>query len=292
MNKDDYFKTKFPDNRAKGKTVLKKIQIVQLRLLRIFDYICKKYKLNYFLIGGTLLGAIRHKGFIPWDDDTDIIMPREDYEKLSKVIKKELPSDLFWQDTDTDNFPHFRTLIAKIRNNNSQMEKNDNYHTGIYLDIFIMEKISTDSKIGNHQKKYLNFLFQLDLLRNSKAVLQEVRTKKIMAKGSLIKFFVKLSSKIIEFFLRVVDVPGILRKAYYKKINKQKHMYFWYTGGRYLDFQKKDVFPLKKVPFEGFKFNSLQNHHKFLTDFFGDYMTLPPKHMRKPDHIILEETKI
>ena len=162
IKKIDYAR-KFQDRRKIGKSLIKKIQIVELRILKIFDDICQRNNLNYFLLAGTLLGAIRHKGFIPWDDDVDVIMPRGDFEKLAKIVQKELPEDLFWQDIHTDNFPHFRTLFGKIRDKNSQMEKNDNYHTGVFLDIFILEKVSSNPEIASTQKKYLSFLYHLDL---------------------------------------------------------------------------------------------------------------------------------
>ena len=75
----------------------KKVWKVELDLLNNFIEICNKYKLTYFAIGGTLLGAIRHKGFIPWDDDIDIGMPREDYNKLLEIAKKEFKNPIFFQ---------------------------------------------------------------------------------------------------------------------------------------------------------------------------------------------------
>ena len=92
----------FPDNRLTGDTSLRQIQLVMLRLLKIFDKICQEYNLTYWVDAGTLLGAIRHKGFIPWDDDLDVIMPYEDYLKFLKLPATVFPDDVFLQTENTD----------------------------------------------------------------------------------------------------------------------------------------------------------------------------------------------
>ena len=96
---------------------LRECQLKQLSILKEVDRICRKYNLIYWLDGGTLLGAIRHKGFIPWDDDLDIAMPIDDFEKFKKIVQKELPESLFFQTKETDpSTPHH---FAKIRDLNS-----------------------------------------------------------------------------------------------------------------------------------------------------------------------------
>lgn len=288
-NKVNYAK-KFPDRRKEKKTLLKKIQHVELRILKIFDDICQRNNLNYFLLAGTLLGADEYKGFIPWDDDVDVIMPREDFEKFSKIAQKELPSDLFWQDIYTDNFPHFRMLFGKIRDKNSQMEKNNNYHTGVFLDNFILEKISIDPKIAKTQKRYLNFLCHLDLLKNNKSFMKQIRVKKIASKNIIFKTALPIFAFFSSILLRNFDVPGKLRKRYYRKIANTNYKYCWYIGeGKYLELNKKDIFPLKKIQFEDSKFNAPNNYKKFIKMYYGKFV-LPPKHLRKPGHIEIKET--
>ncbi len=118
---------------------LRECQLKQLSILKEVDRICRKYNLIYWLDGGTLLGAIRHKGFIPWDDDLDIAMPIDDFEKFKKIVQKELPESLFFQTKETDpSTPHH---FAKIRDLNSFfVEYGDDftkpYQKGIYIDIF------------------------------------------------------------------------------------------------------------------------------------------------------------
>ena len=103
------FSKLYPDNRQEGETVLRQAQLVMLRMLKIIDYICRKHDISYWMCSGTLLGAVRHKGFIPWDDDLDICMIREDYERFVKIAVNEFPEDMMLQTRETD--PHYLSLI-------------------------------------------------------------------------------------------------------------------------------------------------------------------------------------
>ena len=101
---------------------MNQIQQHQLNMAKEVDRICKKYNLRYSIAGGTLLGAIRHQGFIPWDDDLDISMPREDYDKFIKIAQQELGKKYFLQTWDTDK--NFVFPFAKIRENNTLFRRN------------------------------------------------------------------------------------------------------------------------------------------------------------------------
>lgn len=116
-------------------------QKVMLDILIEVHKICVKHNITYWLEAGTLLGAVRHKGFIPWDDDIDISMPREDYEKFLEIAQRELPSDLFLQTNKTD--PEYSREITKVRKLNTLLIEtgetgNENYCHGIFIDIFHM----------------------------------------------------------------------------------------------------------------------------------------------------------
>ena len=87
------FSKLYPDNRQEGETVLRQAQLVMLRMLKIIDYICRKHDISYWMCSGTLLGAVRHKGFIPWDDDLDICMIREDYERFVEIAVNEFDEE-------------------------------------------------------------------------------------------------------------------------------------------------------------------------------------------------------
>lgn len=124
-------------------TSIRKIQLVQLEIFKVFLNICKKNNLQYFLDGGTLLGAVRHKGFIPWDDDLDVGMPRKDYNMFCNCVEKELPEWLFFQNDTTDksypySFSKIRkrgTLYTEVISEKSKMKN------GVFIDILPYDNI-------------------------------------------------------------------------------------------------------------------------------------------------------
>ena len=116
---------------------IKDLQNVELEILLEVDRICKKHGVKYFLVSGTLLGAVRHKGFIPWDDDIDICMPVSDYRKFCKIAQEELGENFFFQSYETDFYDRW---FAKIRKNNTtcieKVYENSRLHQGVWIDIF------------------------------------------------------------------------------------------------------------------------------------------------------------
>src|SRR6266498_730640 len=96
------FEHLFPDERQKGDTRIRQCQLVMLRMLKVLDFLCKKHQIKYFLIEGSLRGAIIYQGFLPWDDDLDLGMTRTNYEKFVQYVVPELPNDIFFQNDETD----------------------------------------------------------------------------------------------------------------------------------------------------------------------------------------------
>ena len=127
---------------------MKHIWAVQLDILWQIIKICEKHNIKYFAIGGTLLGTVRHKGYIPWDDDLDIAMYREDYDRFCEIAPKELVEPYFFQTEATD--PGYLLRHAKVRNSRTtgiltvQKEKKYSFNQGIFVDIFPIDKLPDD----------------------------------------------------------------------------------------------------------------------------------------------------
>jgi lipopolysaccharide cholinephosphotransferase len=252
--------------------IVRHCQLIQLRLLRTFRDICRAHRLAYWLDGGTLLGAIRHSGFIPWDDDVDVAMPRPDYELFRKIASSELPGDMFLQTHETDTFP--RLEMMKIRDRYSAMIEHERfsrhvtYHQGIYIDIFPVDKIG---------KKTAAFAARIANIFNWVVRYRGVHLSPRQKAKQVAVFF---RDRIIGYeralrFFRMAFAPLDLgSEAYWHfQIFKCK------TFPRLL-LEDVDIFPLGEISFEKHLFSAPRNVHKYLTCMYGDYMTLPPVEQR------------
>ncbi|MBR8535530.1 LicD family protein [Carboxylicivirga sediminis] len=249
--------------REEGNNDIEKLHKVLLEMLKVIDNICRKHKLCYWLDAGNLLGHVRHNGFIPWDDDIDLAMPREDYEKFLQVAPNELPKDLFFQYKNVD---AKKSKWVKIRDNYStvvmdyELGKSPNYHQGIFLDIFPYDLLEDDFRdikiiINRRFKKARN-----PLLRKSRWLLNQTFTLPVKAIGMerLKKYFLNRycgpNPKIVSMG---IEIPN-----------------FYHT------FDYSTVFPLKEIDFLGIKVYAPNDIDKYLTDMYGNYMKIPDKNNR------------
>ncbi len=135
---------------------MKRIWAVLMDMYLSFAEVCEKYGLKYFVLGGTMLGAARHNGFIPWDDDLDVGMMREDYDLFLKIAPREFEAPLFFQTPYTD--PEYFVSWAKIRNTTttgiSKVISHRNFNQGLYLDIFPMDYCNPDTAMEDSKKIY------------------------------------------------------------------------------------------------------------------------------------------
>ena len=139
---------------------MKRIKDIELDMLKVFVSICDQLGLKYYLIGGTLLGAVRHKGFIPWDDDIDVGMPREDYEVFVEKAGKLLPDYIFLQNYRTDENMIFP--FTKLRNiNTTYIETRTKYskmNQGVWMDIFPLDYFEVDDRKRNFQTRKVSII--------------------------------------------------------------------------------------------------------------------------------------
>lgn len=252
---------------------LQEAQGVMIDILKEVHRICEKHDIKYFISDGSLLGAIRHKGFIPWDDDLDISMIREDYNKFMEVAPKELSEEFFMQTFDTDPKYNLYHIPLKVRHNNSVLieidEDKSGYHNGIYIDIFPFDKVP-DSK---WKHKLQSTLSRVLLISKMKITFSDgVNLKSIFR--AILQFIFKA--------VRYKTIKKILFSTIKWSENSNSHRY--YHGVDLLwdyEYTEEELFPLKEVDFEGEKFWAPNKPHEILTKLYGDYMQLPPEDKRQ-----------
>lgn len=262
-------------------------QKVQLEILLEFDRICKKHDIKYQLYAGTLIGAVRHNGFIPWDDDIDVCMLREEYEKFLEVGSVELDGKYFLQNYNTDE--NFYLQFSKIRKNDTlyiqDLNEDIDIHHGIFIDIFPYDNVKPNTLSGKFQKNLLNILNIINSSRMKKGN-HRARNRTIKIIKMFFHYFLKLFPKKqidrlitqIACMFNTEDVEFVGELS----LSTQKDLFDRFT-------LKKEVFyDSIEWEFEGHKFPIPRDFDYVLTKNYGDYMTPPPLEKQKPLHGIIE----
>lgn len=243
---------------------LKRLQAMELDILKEVDSICRKNTIKYYLIGGTLLGAVRHKGFIPWDDDIDIVMPRKDFICFEKVCEKELRKDLTLKNSKNSSNYLTHTKVEKKKTvfiSKEQNELNIGQDNGISIDIFPLD---------SGDKKYIS-------LYEFKQKMMYKINEYLMVENYHLK------KRKIHFLLSVL--PNSFYVYLRDKIIKGKGNYYLNYGSQYGVRKQcipKEFFePRIELEFEKHFFYAPNNFDYCLERIFGDdYMVLPPVEKR------------
>ena len=253
-------------------------QLFELSILEKVVAICEKYDIQYFLSSGTLLGAVRHKGFIPWDDDVDIDMPIKEYKRFCKIPQEEFESvGLFLQTYKTDS--KFSASWAQIRANNTTSMPVANYqwdiHWGVCIDIFPLIGLYENPTLRKLQYKLfgINYTLLSKDYYNSVPHTEYQISKKVKLMYMLPRF---IRHTIVALNDLLVDRDFFSsREGTVKWWNlSTKYSPEYYTGST-------------KVLFEGRLYNAPRNYDGQLTLLYGDYMTLPPESEREGHEMIL-----
>lgn len=237
------------------------LRVAQLRMVEILDYIvevCRENGLVYWLCGGTMLGAVRHGGFIPWDDDLDIEMPRKDYRRLMKIFRKELPPYYEIHSHSTDH--NYILLFNKLRDKDSVYHEGGNAvhwkKRGCFVDIFAMEPSSR--KISDAAYWWYSF------------------ADRFMARG-----YCRTADLCYRLFKGIIQPIARFCSLFTKKEALYQPLGKYRNNPRYL----LDIYPLGTVEFEGKVYSAPANPDGYLRQIFGDdYMKLPEEinvHTRK-----------
>lgn len=251
---------------------LRACQLKQLGILEEIDRICKKHKIEYWLDGGSILGAVRHGGFIPWDDDIDLAMRKEELERFIKIAPEELPDNLFLQTPESD--PSCKEPIIKVRDKNSiYIESTDTfnaeYQKGLFVDIFpfidyptvsrgwvkkVAKGISVSYSILHAQHYYSMRAFMEYFYFGAKYILLNALWKIVCA-------------------VRPHDtyISNILINNGYGIMHRQD-----------------SIFPIGTIEFEGKVFAAPNNPDAYLKDLYKNYMDVPPEDKRKIHAIFIE----
>ncbi|WP_313154025.1 LicD family protein [Lacrimispora sp.] len=260
--------------------ILRQMQMIQLECLIEIDRICRKHGIEYSIDGGTLLGAVRHKGFIPWDDDIDIIMGRDAYEKLFKICQNELDSKRFFlQEHRTDK--HYRVGYPRLRRNNTVYQRAGhermNYHGGVFIDIFVLDNVP-DNRVLRDLHRALCFCNRKILWSKS---------GRHIAGHFLWRAWYSLVALIPAGYAFWLN-DTIARICNRKKTKLIRHNTHPYPNPEICGYgiPAKLLDRFTELEFEGYRFKAVTQYERYLTMLYGDYMALPPEDKRRP-HIRL-----
>ena len=264
-------------------TPLRKLQLTELEILKKVIKICEEEKLQYYLMGGTFLGAIRHKGFIPWDDDIDISMPREDYEKFYKIADRKLPKGLIYKNFLKGNektiyFSRVEDTNVKIKDESAIKHRTRNS----WIDIFPLDGMPNNVIIRQFHK--LRLLYRRLLLQYSQfstIVNQDLPNRplheKILIKvGKFFNF-----EKLLDTKKCLIKLDKAIRKYDY---SKSKYVANFMGAYKFKEMFKKEIYDnYTQYQFEDIKAYAPKDYDTVLTQMYGDYMT-PPKEADQNKH--------
>lgn len=250
---------------------------VEINILKEIDKICKENNLNYYICYGTLLGAVRHQGFIPWDDDIDIMLFRNDYDKLIELLKKQ--ERCKWLDVlDLECDDYYYTFAKAVDNRTvAKMEDNITEH-GLWVDIFPYDNYPDE------KRKRDNFIMKAYYKRS---IIVSMLTDFLISgeiEHKYIKRFLNIYSKLLN------------KKKFVNNYNtycqKYRHVDTKYVGSLFTPYKLKECFEKKwfknrkKYKFEDDYFYGPSMADEYLTQLYGNYMKLPPKKQRR-DHKVI-----
>lgn len=261
---------------------LKKVQRAELSIFGDFQKVCEENDLTYFGLAGTGIGALRHGGFIPWDDDIDVGLLRADYEKLIEIFKRDYADK--YTVVNGDEFSNYPLMTTRICINGScfveEPLKSVKCPLGIFLDVYAFDNAAADAKAFKKQAFGAWFFSKLLILKHIPfPVLPFYGIKK------------KIAHCVTACVWAFLNIFCISHKWLYKKCKSISckyndadtgvYAYFCDTDRFANCFSKEDLFPVRKEKFEDTQMCFPNNLEKSLTNMFGDYMQLPPVEKRK-----------
>lgn len=269
------------------KTNIQLLQEIDLSIAKEFIKICEEHHLKYYMLGGTMLGAIRHKGFIPWDDDIDLGMPRKDYEKFLQIAPALLSKNLKLINYKTDSDYHY--YITRIQDTETKVVETRYEHEGkfthVSIDIFPID--------GSPNNPLLRKLFILRVLAHR--AMMSLHYKNSIDPDRKRGRTEKIMLGILKRLPTDKMFNAYNQKQIIDKILKKQDMYSSLVSGNIMGaYRDVEMIPTEWYgeesfyDFEGIKMRGIKEYHKYLTRLYGDYMKLPSEDSRKIHFKIIE----
>lgn len=265
---------------------IEELRNIQLDILRYIHKICDENNLTYFLAGGTLLGAVRHKGYIPWDDDIDIAMPRKDYYKLLKIIGSNSNNSFYgiksFEVTEGYYYPFAK--LVDTRTKVDETEVKDIEGLGINIDIFILDGLKNTFNGSYRCFKVIRLLRHMAFMSSKKIGIRTSRGTNIKTK---MKIAIGFPYLIVCKFIGSKNINKLLSKFASRNDFDTSKYIASATGGRY---GKREILLQEyfsstcNLEFEGEVFKAPIGYHEYLASLYGDYMKLPPKEKQQSHH--------
>ena len=259
---------------------LEEIKAVAKNILAAFDSVCRSNNISYSLCYGTLLGAVRHSGYIPWDDDIDVCMTRENYIKLRKVVRRGDPLDGAFKLMELHTETRFSAPLAKLvdtRTDLVQFEHAEKVHLGVYIDVFVFDKVPENYTKRARLYRTIDILQKIWFVSEIKPMAGDTRIVKKAVRKILNHGNARIVALLIE---RIAISSSIINKgsSFYGNL-----MYCVY-GREKETFDEKLFSELQEFLFEGSSFMGFKDYDTVLTRFYKNYMVFPPVSERTPHH--------
>lgn len=249
-------------------TDIHELRQIQIGILDEVHCFCETQGITYFLSSGSLLGAVRHGGYIPWDDDIDIYMPRKDYERLLRDFKDNEQFKLL----NPAKEPHYYYTFAKVVDTRTLMieDETDGYEIGVYMDIFPVDYVPDDLK-------------ERERVFKRKKLLYKIRRCKISKSNPLHSRLAYWCYKLLP--ISVEQLNRMIRKLIVRKESSQYVCHMTEAGpGVKSCFPAEDIASSVDIAFEGKTYKTMVGYKDYLERTYGDYMTLPPVEQRVTHH--------
>ena len=261
---------------------IRRIQLIQLDMIKKVHEVCRANGLRYTMLGGTLLGAVRHRGFIPWDDDLDIGLPRPDYERLLALLEKHPIEGCFLQTFATD--PHYVQPYAKLRKNGTRYVesfwKDIDMHQGVFIDIFPLDKIKTPGGRATELRRLAAKAITFAIWRKEHCALRREGVKRLEAIPSTL---IALLPK--QTLVRLQNSLVVRENRQWEYVSSMFTSN--YTTGR-VYYSLADFDALTLYDFEDTRLCGVANYDEVLGRMFKNYMQLPPEDKRNSGHVLAE----